>query len=284
MAQMVLPVVHRTVDEIEMGILEDGTPYLSMRALARVCGVVPSAILGWLPQVDFDLAAGRDVFLQEFLRRASYTGKLYFQIEVDGKPLNAVPDVVAMAVLEYFAFESRERKEQAVRSYRALAGPTLRAFIYRSLGYDPDGVPAEWRQFHDRLVLNRPPDGYFSVFTEMSSMVLEAIRRGLVVDAETVPDISVGIYWGRHWVAQGHDAQFGERQKWEHSYPGYFPQSASNPQDVWVYPDSALGLFRAWMRDDYLPTKYPRYLQTKVAQGKLPGAALPKLIALATRT
>ena len=37
--------VAKEVDELEMGVLEDGTPFLTGRGLARACGVPPSAII-----------------------------------------------------------------------------------------------------------------------------------------------------------------------------------------------------------------------------------------------
>ena len=41
---------------------------------------------------------------------------------------------------------------------------------------------------------------------------------------------------------------YGERVKFDHNYPSYFPQSASNPQEAWCYPEAALGEFRCWFR------------------------------------
>jgi hypothetical protein len=38
-------VVAKDIDGIEMGVLQDGTAYLSGRSLARLCGVVPSTIV-----------------------------------------------------------------------------------------------------------------------------------------------------------------------------------------------------------------------------------------------
>lgn len=53
--------------------------------------------------------------------------------------------------------------------------------------------------------------------------------------------------------------------QYDHEYPLYYPQSKSNPQPAYAYPDSCLGLFRAWLRQTYITTKFPNYLlgQTK---------------------
>lgn len=283
MDQLELPAVHREVDTIEMGILSDGTPYLSMRALAGVVGVHHSVIADWLTPLASkkDALTPRDRHLIEYIRKAGGDeGHLYREIEVKGSPTYAVPDIVCMGVVEYYAFESTPPRPQALDTYRKLAIVSMRAFIYRSLGYDPDGVPPKWRQFHDRVLLVGAPAGYFCVFTEMSGMVVELMKHGLVVDEHTVPDISVGKTWGDHWTNNLETAH-APRIRFDHNYPDYFPQSATNPQQPWAYPDSALGEFRRWMREVYLPTKFPNYLREKVKRGTLPKAALPALLALA---
>ncbi len=64
---------------------------------------------------------------------------------------------------------------------------------------------------------------------------------------------------------------FGDRIKWEHNYPDYFPQALSNPQEAWCYPETALGEFRYWMRTTYVGEgKFQRYIESKVKQGQLP--------------
>ena len=39
-----------------------------------------------------------------------------------------------------------------------------------------------------------------------------------------------------------------------------------------AYPDSALGEFRKWMREIYLPDKFPPYLLKKIREGALPAS------------
>jgi hypothetical protein len=205
----------RDVDGLEMGVLADGTPFLSSRALARLCGVVPSAILGWLPSWDPSSEKPRDRKLKELLQAQGHLSEaLLVKAVREGKPVNAHPDTVCMAVLEYYAFDVPGKNDAALNAYRYLARRSLREFIYTSVGYDPTNiVPDRWKQYHDRMLLNTLPRGYFSVFIEMSDIVLSSIQSGLVVDSHTVPDISVGQLWAKHWGDEKLELRFGERTK-----------------------------------------------------------------------
>jgi hypothetical protein len=186
----------------------------------------------------------------------------------------AYPDYVCLAILEYYAFEAGANvKPEAVQNFRQLAGMALREFIYTQLGYSPSArVPDSWSLFHDRvsLVFHTVPHGYFSVFKEMSDIIVTLIRQGANVDDKFVPDISVGQHWANHWRDTGLEIIHGARIQYEHNYPSYFPQAVSNPQPAYCYPDSCLGEFRRWMRDTYLQDRMPAYLTSKAKQGALP--------------
>lgn len=84
-----------------------------------------------------------------------------------------------------------------------------------------------------------------------------------------MPDISIGIKWAEHWRNNELEQQFGERIAFSHNYPDYFPQAISNPQPAAAYPDLALPEFRRWLRADYLPFAFPKYLQGKAKKGDL---------------
>lgn len=179
-----------------------------------------------------------------------------------------------MAVLEYYAFDAGKNvRDQAKDSYRLLAGAGFRGFIYTKVGYDPrKSLPIAWQQFHDRvsLVYDNVPHGYFSVFKEIADLFVTLISGGAQIGAEFVPDISVGQRWAAHWKSGRLAKKCGKRKKFEHNYPESFPQSASNPQDAYCYPDAAVPEFRRWMREEYLPTLFPEYLRNKQRQGSLP--------------
>lgn len=137
-------------------------------------------------------------------------------------------------------------------------------------GEDPSD--RAWRQFEDRvsLVYDNVPIGYFCIFREIADLFASMIANGADFGTRMILDISVGLAWGKHWSANGYDAQFGMRMKFAHNYPNYFPQAWSNPQDAWCYPEDALPAFKRWMREEYVPKGMPAYLKSQVAQKKLP--------------
>jgi len=259
-------VIEKTIDDLEMGVLEDGTSYLSARGLAKLCGVVPSAVI----TQGLNWGKGeRNGKLAKMLVNAGITrAQLHHPT---GKSAHAYTEEICMIFLEYYAFEAQENLT-ALRNYRLLARAGLRAFIYHALGYDPRNVvPDRWRKFHDRLMLNPLPAGYFSVFREMADLVLTAAQNGLMLDEHTIPDISIGRAWSTQWKDGGLETKYGPRIKHPHVYPEYFPQAQAGDEiEAWIYPLGALGDFRLWIQQTYLPSKFPKYLETKVKQGMLP--------------
>jgi hypothetical protein len=98
-------------------------------------------------------------------------------------------------------------------------------------------------------------------------------------DEHTVPDISIGMVWSKYWDKNQLSSRFGDRAKCPHNFPDYFPQAASNPQEISVYPVDALGEFRRWLQATYLPEKFPAYLQGKVAKGQIAASTVELLLA-----
>lgn len=264
------------IDGVGMGVLSNGIPFLTGRGLARICGISNSVIVDIGNEWNEELQKPRITRLKEILNdRGEYFDSPYIKVDLRSGSYYVYSDLVCLAVLEYYAFDAGTNvKEQARKNYRLLAGKALREFIYTQVGYDPDNsVPDAWRQFHDRVSLtyNAIPNGYFGIFKEISDMVVTLGQAGLHIDSSFVPDISIGLSWGKYWTDNDFDNKFSERIKWDHNYPNYFPQSRSNPQPVWCYPDAALGEFRRWMRETYIGDgKFMQYLNNKVAQKMLP--------------
>lgn len=268
----------KEVQGIGMGVLSDGTPFLTQRGLARLCGV-QNAHIGTISSEWNDspvkprIAAIRDLLA----KRGEHVDLPHMQI-TDGGIVFAYPDFVCVAILEYYAFEAGPNcKNEALSNFRLLAGKALQDFIYTQVGYDPSGsaVPDVWRQFHDRVSLtyNAMPAGYFGVFKEIADMIVTLGQAGLHIDAAFVPDISVGKAWSLHWEAANLEAAHGFRRKFEHNYPSYFPQAVSNPQTPWCYPESALGEFRRWFREIYIGQgKFSTYITGKASQKQLPAS------------
>ena len=263
------------IDGVGMGVLTDGTPYLTARGLARMCGIDHTLILRMAE--NWKNPKRRERRIQEILKQSGIILEApYIEIDALGSVHHAYPDTVSMAALEYYAFESDQAdRAKALRTYRFLARKSLEDFIYGQVGYDPHGeIPIAWKQFHDRVTsaYGGIPNGYFSIFKEAADLIVTLIRGGADVGVNFVPDISIGIAWSKYWNENNLDSKYGSRGKYEHNYPNYFPQAGSNPQDVNCYPDPALGEFRRWMREIYLKDKLPTYLHKKVKEGALPAS------------
>ncbi len=180
-----------------------------------------------------------------------------------------------MAFLEYYAFESKTDGATALENYRKFAAFGLRRFIYDALDYTPGD---KWKYHNDRVSLlrNSTPNGHFTIFQEITGLIVDLIAADLTVNHKTVPDISVGMAWAAYWTDNKFEAQFGSRIPYEHSYPNYYPQAASNPQKANAYPDAALPTFRQWFKQIYLLTKFPKYILTKA--NLLPGGSHEALL------
>ena len=260
--------VEKSVDGVEMGVLQNGMPYLTQRGLAQMTGADRKAIYDitqeWEQSYgDPILSRGRITYFRDYLSKNGFDSpRMFIEISKNGSPYYAYPDVVCMAFVEYFAFEAQRTNATAMRNFRNLARFGLQQFIYTALDYTPED---KWKYFNDRVSLlkDASPDGYFIVFSEITGVAVDLINAGLSVNDKTIPDISVGIHWGKFWSDNKLDERFGNRIRWDHYYPGYYPQSTSNPQHPWAYPDAALPLFRRWLRHQYLPTKFPAYILKK---------------------
>lgn len=259
------------VDGIQMGVLSDGSPYLTLRGLARMCGIAHSALLKLANEWDLEKHKPRGMKIRELLAAQGHDGEsLYLRTNYKGTETHAYTDAVCMAILEYYAFDATQTSNEiAIRNYRLLARSSFRSFIYNRVGYDPDKhIPDSWRNFHERVLLNdEVPVGYFSIFREIADIVVHMIQSGCPLDDHTVPDGSVGMAWGGHWTANKMDDVHGARLKHPHFYPDWFPQSAANPVEAWIYPVKALGDFRIWLYRNYIPVNFPKYLDRKVRTG-----------------
>ena len=129
-----------------------------------------------------------------------------------------------------------------------------------------------WKQFEDRVALtyDNVPVGYFCIFGQIADLFASMISNGADFGTRIILDISVGGCWGAHWKSMGLAETYGERMKFPHYYPNYFPQSYSNPQEAWCYPEDAIPTFKRWMREIYVPQKMPSYLKGLVSQKKIP--------------
>lgn len=275
-------VVEAEIDGVGMGVLGDGTPFLTLRGLARMCGIDHTTLVKLTNDWGASPTKAREQKIRDLIKAQGFDDTVFFHaVKKNGTIHHAIPAHVCMAALEYYAFEAGSGNAHALNSYRTLAKKGFTDFVYAQVGYNPDGkVSLAWQQFHDRvsLIANAVPPGYFSIYQEIAGMIVPMINAGIDVGPHIVPDISVGQRWGKHWTSNSLEVVYGERKPYSHDYPVYFPQAASNPQSPWCYPDDALGEFRKWFRDTYLDTHLPDYLKNQARLGKVKPVVATKAI------
>jgi hypothetical protein len=265
------PVTEVEVDGIQMGVLSDGTPYLTLRGLARMCGIDHTTLLQLANNWKDEQQKPRGIKIRELLAtQGCNSDSLYIKTKSKFGETHAYTDSVCMAILEYYAFEATQASNGiALRNYRLLARYSFRSFIYNRCGYDPDKhIPDSWKNFHQRILLNdQIPVGYFSVFRELADLVVHMIQKSCPIDDHTVPDISVGLTWANYWNEHEFDDVYGNRIQHPHRYPEWYPQASANPVPAWIYPAQALGEFRIWLNTHYIPKNFPKYIEGKVKKG-----------------
>jgi hypothetical protein len=265
--------IQKEINGVGMGVLENGIPYLTGVGLSKMCNIDYKTLYDVSNDWENAKLKQRGKTINEILQKNGYIEQsLFIPITVNSTIHHAYPENVCLAFLEYYAFHSKPHKEMARENLILLARKTFRDFIYASVQYSPETKALnQWKYFLDRVDLNfdTVPMGYFSVFREQAGFTATLIRSKVIVNDKTIPDISVGRCWSDFWIQNNYDNKYGARQKYEHNYPDYYPQSTSNPQEPWCYPDEALAEFRKWFHTEYVASKFPKYLSDKVKQNVL---------------
>lgn len=272
------------VNSLGMGVLSDGSPFLTQRGLAVLCGVENAHIGTISNQWDDLVEKPRIRKIRDIIEsHGGSVGSPHLELSFSGRVVFAYREDFCLAVLEYYAFEAGQFiQPEALKHYRLLAGKGFRDFVYAALGYDPDrNIDRRWQPFLDRVskAYNAVPDGYFGIFREISEMVVTLGEHGIFMDEKILPDVSVGKAWGAHWKKNDFEKSFGQRIEYEHHYPEYFPQSVSNPQHPWCYPESALAEFRRWFRSIYIGQgKFKNYVDGQVKLNKIENTTARKAL------
>lgn len=270
---LLFPVKEVEFEGVAMGVLSDGTPYLHLRGLAKLCGVDSGMLSRLVGNWEEERLKPRGKKIAELLRAQGFEGnKLFLLTRGPGGETPAYTDAVCMALLEYYAFDANQGSpEIAQKHFRLLARTTFRDYIFKGCGYNPDAhLPESWRTFHERILLNdQVPVGYFSIFREIADLQVHMIKAGCQLDSHTMLDGSVGGTWGRYWETEALAAKYGERLKHPHTFPEWYPQAAVNPVQAWIYPVMSLGEFKTWLYQTYVQEKFPPYLNTKVKQDRI---------------
>lgn len=259
----------RDVEGIGMGVLSDGTPYLSQRGLAALCGVQNAHIGTISAQWGDEIQKPRITTIRGIIMESgSNADRPHIEVSHKGVIHFCYPAEVCLAVLEYYALDAGANiRPEARKNFRLLAGSKLKELIYSQVGYDPSGsVNEPLRRWHERIELNHQsaPSGYFSIFNEAHTVIYELIMAGAQISDKMVPDISIGQHWAKHWDVNDLGSRFGDREKFPHRYPKDHPQAKSNPQIANCYPLDALGEYRRWLQSEYLGKgKFKDYLKGK---------------------
>lgn len=260
-----------------MGVLSDGTPFLTQRGLSVLCGVENAHVGTISAQWKDDVPKPRINKIRDILARNGHSlNEAHVQVHVGGRTFYAYREEISLAVIEYYAFDAGQFcQEEARDNFRVLARKGFRDAIYESVGYEPSReIDDQWRPFHDRisLVYQSAPDGYFSIFKESAEVTVTLGQNGIHSNDTVIPDISIGQCWSRHWNEGNLAATYGERLEYEHYYPTYFPQAASNPQTPWCYPEASLGEFKRWLRENYIRGgKFTGYIKGQVQKKHITG-------------
>src|SRR4029079_11664237 len=79
------PVKEVEVDGIQMGVLSDGTPYLTLRGLARMCGIAPSVLSQLATDWENEKTRPRGIKIRELLAAQGHAADgLYLKTESKG--------------------------------------------------------------------------------------------------------------------------------------------------------------------------------------------------------
>ncbi|XEG81610.1 hypothetical protein NMD95_03745 [Edwardsiella tarda] len=264
------PVVEVVSDDIPMGVLNDGTPYLTLYGLAKLCGIDDTPLRVFTSNWDTEKNKPRGQKVAAYLAEKGFhnVDRLYTRVlNSSNVETHAYPDYVCMAVLRYYALDATNfDRSVAIGNFVRLAEYTLKRMIYEKSNYNPNAsIDISFENYRSRIQLNNQiPTTHFAVFREIADIAMNLIGGGFPMDDTTSLDGSVGNHWGRYWSANRLAEQFGERIQHPHLYPDNYRQSAANKYiTAWIYPIESLGIFRKWLHDNYAMEKLPKYLDSK---------------------
>jgi hypothetical protein len=229
-------------DGIEMGVMDDGTPFLTGGGLALMCDVTPASISDLGEFVSLEKSKPRGGKIASILSQSlNFDSDRFFEkIPYNKQIVNAYPEAVCMAVLEYYAFEAGERcTDKAKQISRLLMRKTFRDFIYSLIGYNrPRLTFTDYMlsriNHHHSASRNPLPDGYFCLFDKMIELLQKFdLRIGYTLGEQWYdtskgdvrflePDISLGIHFSGLFK--------NEFVKKEQAYQEAYNARASNPK------------------------------------------------------
>lgn len=209
----------------ELGVAKNGVPYLTIFGLSLMIGVEIDVLQSIILDSDKSNENAITKSVREILVQYDYNSDLLYSIEIhNGLETITMPEVVCMAILEYFAFVSSQPLEQAKNSFRILTKKKFKDLVSSAVLY-------EWVNSMQKLDLTFDNDGYFNVIKEIARAtlnfnVLNEIQFQVIEDS-----------WHDYWQINNLSAVYG-KQKINTDITG---------KDATEYPIAALGVFRGWL-------------------------------------
>lgn len=266
------PTVEVVADGIPMGVLSDGTPYLTLYGLAKLCGIDEAPLRLFTSNWESEKTKPRGQKVASYLAEKGHFNldRLYTRVvNASNIETHAYPDYVCMAIMRYYAIDAANfDRSVAVGNFVRLAEYTLKRMIYEKSGYNQPNnalISSSWDVYQQRILANDAiPFGYFSIFREMADLTVRLINSEFKLDPHSIPDISVGQRWGAYWRDNKLELTHGARILHPHNYPESFPQSRGTQKEANIYPTSALGVFRDWLQSTYINVHLKTYLSGQV--------------------
>lgn len=250
-----VPIKHQSeADGFEMGVMSDGTPYLTASGLAYICGTARSNIITLVNDWQNQRLLPRGQSISQIIQRngGNPTADLHTAIKVRGITYHAIPADFCMAVLEYYAFESRSDAETARDNFRNLAAQSLKEFIYKRTGYKATGaLPAHLVRYTKNR--SKIPYTHFSMLNEITlSLIAPLEEAGYTLPENLVPDISEGKLFCK-WLRENRGIEPGDFPMYNHEYPDGRVYPAK------LYPVEYLEDFRKHFHEVWLTQKAGKY-------------------------
>jgi hypothetical protein len=123
-----------------MGVLSDGTPFLTQRGLARLCGVRNAHIGTISTEWKESPQKPRMRRIRAILSNSGVSlEEPHVRLKHGSRAIFAYPQTLCLAVLEYYAFHAGANcRDDARCNFRSLAGSALQKLIYTQVGYQGD--------------------------------------------------------------------------------------------------------------------------------------------------
>ena len=129
------------IQGIGMGVLSDGTPFLTQRGLAHLCGVRNAHIGGISVEWNEIPQKPRISRIRDSLPSRGVNSEVpYIQVKDGARTIYAYPDSICLAILEYYAFDAGSNcRDEARNNFRM-------AKLYK-ISSTPKWVTAQIPQF-----------------------------------------------------------------------------------------------------------------------------------------